>query len=283
MSQYDSGILVVVMERVPTFKVMKTFGLLLLSLVTTAQNTVDDKPVSKGEELQFKLTYGWFTVGRGSFKISDDYVLKDGKECIEINIHGKTAGLAGVFSKVDDRWGAIVDKETFLPHYSYRDLSEGDKDLDEKTYFDYDSMSILVESTSTSNPESNGTKYFELDGSSYFDMMGGLMFARSVDYRSMQKGDTIRLDAFFDEEFYDFKMIYHGIEKTKTKIGKIYCHKVVPIMEKNSVFKGKDPVKFWISADANRLPLKVAAKMNFGKAQVELTSYKNAKSGIDFK
>ncbi len=263
---------------------MKTLALLLFGLIASAQsNIVNEKPVSIGEELQFKLSYGWFTVGRGSFKISDEYVLRDGKECIEINVHGKTAGLAGVFNKVNDRWGAIIDKDTFLPYYSYRDLSEGDNDLDEKSYFDYDSMEVRVESSSISDPESNETKYFDLDGTSYFDMMGGLMYARSIDYNGLSKGDTIRLNAFFDEEFYDFKMIYHGVERTKTKVGKIYCHKIVPIMEENSVFKGEDAVKFWISADTNRLPLKVTAKMNFGKASCELTSYKNVKSGIDFK
>ena len=236
-----------------------------------------------GEELQFKLSYGWFTVGKGTFKISDNYVMRDGKECIEINIHGRTAGMAGIFSKVDDRWGAVIDKNSFLPYYSYRDLSEGKNDLDEKTYFDYDSMKVRVESSSTSDPDIEPTKYFDLEEGPIFDMMGGLMYARSIDYRGLQRGDTIQMDAFFDEEFYDFKMIYHGIEMTKTKVGSIYCHKVVPIMEENSVFKGKDAVKFWISADANRLPLKVAANMNVGKAYCELTSYKNVKSGLDFK
>lgn len=262
---------------------MKTFTLILLGFIASAQSAVvKEKPVSAGEELQFKLSYGWFTVGRGTFKISDDYVMRDGKECIEINVHGRTAGMAGIFSKVDDRWGAVIDKNTFLPYYSYRNLSEGNDDLDEKTYFDYDSMQVRVESSSKSDPDVEPTKYFDLDEGHIFDMMGGLMYARSIDYRGLQKGDTIQLDAFFDEEFYDFKMIYHGIEMTKTKVGKIYCHKVVPIMEENSVFKGGDAVKFWISADANRLPLKVAANMNFGKAYCELTSYKNVKSGIDF-
>lgn len=262
---------------------MKTIAMILLGLVSNAQSlVVKDKPVSTGEELQFRLSYGWFTVGRGTFKISDEYIVKNGKECLEINVHGRTAGLAGVFSKVDDRWGALVDKNTFLPYYSYRDLSEGDHDLDEKVYFDYDSMEVRVESSSESRADSGSTNFYDLEAGNIFDMMGGLMYARSIDYRGLEKGDTIQLDAFFEKEFYDFEMIYHGIEMTKTKVGNIYCHKVVPIMQKNNVFKGQNAVKLWISADANRLPLKVAADMNFGTAYCELTAYKNVKSGIDF-
>ena len=269
------------MESVPTFKVMKTFAFILLGLFTQAQPMMKERPVSKGELLEFKLSYGWFTIGRGSFQISDQPVYRDGKECIEINVAGRTAGLAGVFSKVDDRWGAVIDKKTFLPYYSYRDLSEGDYDLDEKVYFDYDSMKVRVESSTKSEGE-RPAKLFDIEKNNVFDMMGGLMYARSIDYRGLQRGDTVKLDAFFDKKFYDFNMIYHGVEMIKTKVGEIYCHKVVPIMQKNSVFDGENAVTFCVSADANRLPLKVEADMNFGTAYCELTSYKNVKSGIDF-
>ena len=88
---------------------------------------------------------------------------------------------------------------------------------------------------------------------------------------------------FFDNEFYDFEIVYHGIERTKTKVGKVNCYKVIPVMQENSLFKGESAVKFWITADANRLPVKVIAEMNVGKAKCELTSYKNVKTGHDSK
>lgn len=266
----------------PTLKSMKTFALLLFSLVTSAQEILQDKPVSAGEELEFKLSYGWFTIGKGSFKISDQYINKQGKECLEITVEGGTAGFAGVFSRVDDKWGAIIDKDSFLPYYSYRDLSEGNNDLLEKTFFDYDSMQVRVESTSTKDTAPRDPEFFDLEKNNVFDLMGGLMYARSIDYKKLNKGDKIRLDAFFDEKFYDFEMVYHGVEMIKTKVGEINCFKVVPVLEENSVFKGENAVTFWVSADANRLPLKVEADMNFGRAFCELTSYKNVKSGIDF-
>ncbi|SNS76660.1 Protein of unknown function [Ekhidna lutea] len=261
---------------------MKTIALLLLGGLLSNAQVVENKPVSKGEELQFKLSYGWFTIGRGTFQVSNKYIERDGRECIEINVAGKTAGLAGVFSKVDDKWGAVIDKNTFRPYYSYRDLSEGDYELEEEVFFDYDSMNIRFEQTSPTEPRPRPTRFYELEKDNVFDMMGGLMYARSLDYRNMKKGDTIQLDAFFDKKFYDFEMVYHGIEMVNTKVGEINCHKVVPIMEKNSVFVGKDAVTFWVSADANRLPLRVSANMKFGTAYCELTSYKNVKSGIDF-
>lgn len=286
-----NGTLLAMIRDVPTLKIMKTFLLIFIALFTSAQSSNSSnsimkpehaRPVSKGEELYFKLTYGWFTVGRGSFKISEESVSREGKECIKIDVAGKTAGLAGVFSRVDDKWGAIVDKQTFLPYYSFRDISEGDYDLYEKVHYDYNKNEIKVEASSKAEGQPRPTKYFDIDRNNVFDLMGGLMYARSLDYRAMKPGDTIRLNAFFDKEFYDFGMVYQGIELTDTRVGEIYCHKVVPIMQTNKVFKGQDAVTFWVSADANRLPLKVSANMSFGTAYCELTSYKNVKSGIDF-
>ncbi len=256
--------------------------MMLIGMLTQAQPMMKERPVSTGEVLQFKLTYGWFTVGRGSFSISDEVIYRDGRECLKIDIEGRTAGLAGVFSKVDDKWGAVIDKESFKPYYSFRDLSEGDYDLEEEVFFDYDSMRIQFEQASAKEESPRPTKYFDIEKDGVFDMMGGLMHARSIDYRKLEKGDRVSIDAFFDKKFYHFQMVYHGIEMIKSKVGKIYCHKVVPIMEKNSVFVGEDAVTFWVSADANRLPLKVSANMKFGTAHCELTAYKNVKSGIDF-
>ena len=262
---------------------MKLFAFMLISIFSQAQSIMETPPVSKGEELKFKLTYGWFTIGRGTFLVQDKDVERDGRNCMQIDVTGRAAGLAGLFSKFDDSWGAVIDTETFIPYYSYRDLSEGDSDLKEEVVFDYENDQIVFNQSSETDDKTRPTKYYDLAGEQIFDMMGGLMYARSLDYEKLTKGDTIELSAFFDKKFYDFKMVYHGKERVKTKIGKIRCYKVVPIMEKNKIFLGEDSITFWLSADTNRLPLKVKARVKFGTAYCELTSYKNVKSGIDSK
>ena len=260
---------------------MKFLFLLLIGAFSQAQPMMESKPISKGEVLNFKLTYGWFTIGKGSFHINDKEVIEDGNECLRIDVEGKAAGLAGLFKDFNDSWGAIIDKESFLPYYSYRKLKEGDKKLKETVVFDYAQHQIVFDQDFHDKGK-KPTKYYELNGDRIFDMMGGLMYARSIDYNKVQIGDTLRMEAFFDKKFYDFAMVYKGKEIIKTKVGKIRCHKVVPVMEKNKIFIGKDSITFWLSADANRLPLKVAARVKFGTAYCELTSYKNVKSGIDF-
>lgn len=262
---------------------MKFFSFFLLSLLSYSQlPVVDNPPANPGEQLDFKLSYGWFTIGKASMVTNKNYEVIDGDECFKVDIMGKTAGLVGAFSKVNDRWGAIVRKDDYLPYYSYRDLEEGNYRKDEKIYFEYDSMKIRVEDFDVKKGVARPTQYFDIEKDSVFDMIGGLLYARSLDYKNFQKGDTIRMDAYFDKTFYDFEMVFRGIERVKTKVGKINCFKLVPVMPDNKIFRGENAVTFWISADPNRLPLKVEASMFFGTAYCELTSYKNVKSGIDF-
>lgn len=271
------------MKAVPILNIMKTLVLLFIGLVSTAQHrVVDTPPVNKGEQLEFKLGYGWFTIGRAQVKTAPQYQKVDGNDCFKIDITGKTAGLVGAFSKVNDRWGGVVRKEDFRPYYSYRDLEEGNYRKDEKVYFDYDSMKITVEDYDVKADKPRPTTYYDIEEDSVFDLIGGLLYTRSLDYERMKKGDTVTMDAYFDKVFYDFDIVYQGKESVKTKVGKINCYKLVPVMPDNKIFRGENAVTFWVSADPNRLPLKVEAAMFFGTAYCELTSYKNVKSGIDF-
>ena len=239
-------------------------------------------PTNTGETLEFKLSYGWFTVGRASMRTLDQYEVIDGTNHIKLEIQGKTAGFLGAFSKVDDRWGATLREDNFLPIYSYRFLREGSYKKDERVYFERDSMMIRVEEYDVKKKHHRAPKYFEFKQDTLLDMLGGLMWARSIDYKKLNKGDTLALDAFFDKEFFDFKVVYDGVENIKTKVGRINCFKLVPVMPDTKLFRGENSVTLWISADANRLPLMAKAAMFFGTGYCELTSYKNVKSGIDF-
>ncbi len=270
-------------EVILTIRVMKILMLLFIVLVTTAQNRMTaETSANRGEELRFKLNYGWFTIGRAFMTTASFYPKRESQDCYQIDIVGKTAGLIGVFSKVNDKWGAIIRRDDFVPYYSYRNLKEGNYRKNEKVYFEYDLNRIRVEDYDVNGKKPRPTKYFNIKQGNVYDIIGGFMYIRNLDYRSFNKGDTLTMDAYYDQEFYDFEIVFQGVEMIRTKMGRINCYKLVPVMPDNKLFRGKNAVTFWISADVNRLPLKIEASMFFGTAYCELTSYKNVKSGIDF-
>ncbi|MBV6647836.1 MAG: DUF3108 domain-containing protein, partial [Cyclobacteriaceae bacterium] len=246
--------------------------IVLLALVASAvvaatqPNPVESKiketsyPFKEGEKLEFKLNYGWFTVGKATMVTDDRLYRLDEKDCYKVKIRGRAAGLLNVFANVDDEWGALVDTDNLLPMMTYRNIQEGKYELEEKVLYNQDSGKIAVDIYKPRKKERKPTEFYESD-ETVFDMISGLLFMRNYDFNGLQKNDTISLRAFFEDTFYDFRVIYEGQEYVKTKVGKLRSHRMTPIMPQNKIFPGEKPITVWFTADSNRLPVKVKADM----------------------
>ena len=232
-----------------------------------------------GEILEFDLGYGWFTLGKADLRISDGLELYNQVPCHRVEIKGRTSGILGVVTKVDDSWGGIVDAQTGLPLMAYADINEGKYQRKEEISYDYEKEEIRIDMIKkhTARP----TKFYPLEDGLY-DMVSGYLKMRNIDYSSLSVGDTVVFRTFYDETYYDFGVLYEGIEEIKTEVGKLNAHRIVPIIPENDIFTGTNPIVGWISADRNQLPLRIEANMWVGHAYVELTGYKNIKYGPDF-
>ncbi len=233
----------------------------------------------KGEILEYRLRYGWFTVGMAEMKVDDVFHDFQGQECYKIDIKGRTAGLVGIFTHVDDTWGAYIASNSMLPLHAYADIEEGKYTRNERIFFDQKSGDITVEMTKKGEPRP--TKFYDY-GPQIHDLISGYMHLRNVDMHGLMLNDTIRFKAFYDEIFYDFKVVYKGREVIDSDVGELNAHVLVPIIPENDIFPGETPITIWVSADANQLPLKVEADMFFGTAHGELINYKNLRFGPDF-
>ncbi len=260
-----------------------TLSFSVLAAMGHTQVTWSVYPFEQGEYLEYKLNYGWFSIGKASFRLDEVRDSMNCNSCLAIKVEGGSSGFLNVFTTVEDEWGALVRKDDLQPVYTYRDIKEGKYRLEEDIHFDYEEGTITVEQYKAhkSVPQ-RPTRYFEFDTEKgVYDMLGGMMKIRALDLNQFEAGDTIALDAFFEDTFYDFKVAYMGKERVKTKVGKIVSHKLLPIMPENSVFDGKNSLTFWVSADLNQLPVKVTADMFIGKASCEIVGYRNLKYGGD--
>jgi hypothetical protein len=102
------------------------------------------------------------------------------------------------------------------------------------------------------------------------DIVSGFYFLRTMDLKKLKKGDTVTLTGFFDKEIYNLKLIYGGKESVNTKIGTFDTFVFSPIMPKNKLFRGEQPVTVWISDDKNKIPLKIKAKLMVGSLDMEI-------------
>ena len=248
-------------------------GLLLLSSFILHEeptyHTVNHNNFGTGELLNFHVTFGIFSVGEAKMEIKDRTFRVNGRKCYRVDVHGKTTGLVSWVAKVDDIWGAYVDTAALVPHITYRKIRENNYKKDELVKFDHNTDMIEYKVVDKKTGKFKDPLYYKAPDN-VRDMVGGYMYLRTLDLDSFQVGDTIAVNAFFEDTFYDFRIMYQGKEVVKTKMGRINCHKLVPVMPDNKLFDGENSIAVWFSDDQNKIPVRIEASMFIGKAGVEI-------------
>jgi len=263
------------------------FGFFLMSLLSGFVSDKNDifplirnESFTRGEVIKFKMTYGIFTVGKGSATIAPTYYKVNDRHCFKVDVMGKTVGMVSWVSDVDDQWGAYIDTAALVPHQFYRKIREGRYKKDEWTNFDHSNRKIEVKTIDNKTGKFKEPQFYEAPAH-VRDMIGGFLYLRVMDFSKLKIKDTVTISGFFEDEFYKLKIIYQGKETIKIKAGKVRALVFKPVMPKNDLFDGENSITAWFSDDKNRIPLKIDAKMFIGSAGVELIEYSGLKSPLN--
>lgn len=241
---------------------------------------VRNESFARGEVLHFKMTYGIFTVGKGSARIHPDYFRLNRRDCYKVDVYAKTVGMVDWVADVNDQWGAYIDTAALVPHMFYRRIREGRYKKDEQTYFDHEERKIRVKVADKKTGKFK--KPVEYDAPPHVrDMIGGFLYLRTMDLTEMQINDTIVVRGFFEDEFYAMHIVYKGKKAIKTRIGKVRTLVFKPVMPKNKLFDGENSITAYFSDDKNRIPVKIDAEMFIGSAGVELTDYTGLRNPLN--
>jgi hypothetical protein len=267
---------------------MRSLVISLVAILSSAFMFRDDEVVypvlpnssfSKGETLIYHANYGIFTVGECSTVIDPAVYTINNRACYKIDAYGKTGGLVAWITKVRDQWGAYVDTAALVTHVSYRKLKEGDYRRDELVNFDHKERKAEVKVKDQKTGIYGNPKLYDVPN--YVrDLVAGFMYLRVLKMSSLKKGDTISVAGFHEDKAYNLKIIFAGKETIKSKMGKVPCYKLVPIVPDNKLFDGENSVTTWISADKNQIPISIVAKMFIGSFTVELASFKGLRNQL---
>lgn len=242
---------------------------------------INQKSFLPGEIIEYRLNFSIFTVGRGITIVQDRIYNINGRPAYKVDIYGNTSGLVDWITHVEDHWGAYIDTTSLLPHQTYRNIIEGRYRKNEKVFFDHDTGKIEVHELDQETRLFKEPQLFESPAKYIYDMLGGILLLRSIDFDTVQVGDTIKVNAFFQDTFYNFRTVFKKREVIKTRAGKFRALALVPLMPENSIFEeGESSIEFWISDDENKMPLLVRAQMLIGSAGVEITSFRGIRNPI---
>jgi hypothetical protein len=264
---------------------MKNLLVLMMTLVCAGfvQETVDSTKINitfgVGERVDYKMYLWGITVAKGSAQVDKQLYKKNNRSCFKVDAYMETLGMATWISNVNDNWGAYIDSSQVITHESYRNLKEGKYSLNELIKYDHEQDKAFVQVVDKSTGKFSDPREYKTPDN-VRDVVTGFMYLRVIDFTRHKVKDTLMVSGFFEDKAYSFKIIYFGKEVLKTQIGKILCHKLVPIMPDNSLFRGENSVTAWISADKNQIPVKVDAKMFIGSAGTEIVSFRGLKNQV---
>jgi len=242
---------------------MKKAIFLITIFSTLLINAQSNNAYKSGEWLKFNISYsGLIKAGEATLK------LKSNTESYNVKAVGKSTGALKWFFKVEDFYESYFSKETGLPRKFKRKINEGGYTKDLIIKFDQ-----ILKKAKVNNIKKNTIEEFKIKDSVQ-DMLSVFYHLRNnYDIDSIHEEEDFAVNMFFDSENYEFKMKFLGIETINTKFGKIKCIKLRPFVQSGRVFKEKESLTLWISADKNKIPVRIKADLVVGSIRVDLDAF----------
>ncbi len=235
---------------------------------SVAQN---NSSFGEGEWFKFRMSYsGWLKAGNATLSVNETKL--EGRDVYHVTGKGWTSGMIKWFFKVKDRYESYFDIKTLLPYKFIRDIDEGGHTKNLEIKFDQSNNKAYVV-----DKKNNTNKVFDTSPNIQ-DMVSTYYYLRNkLDVNKLKVGDEVRVDMFFDEENYGFKLQYLGEETINTDFGDIETLKFRPYVMAGRVFKEEESLTLWVTKDKNKLPLRIKADLRVGSLRADLEAFKGLK------
>lgn len=220
---------------------------------------INNKAFKAGERARYLVHYGFIDAGYADIEIMNTSPI-NGREMLKIVGKGESQGMVDFFFHVKDRYETVIDKESVFPWLFVRNISEGGYEC-HQTYKFYQHERKVETQKGKVHDVPSGVQ----------DMLSAAFYARTLDITKLKKGDVITVPTFVDDEIFNLKIRYGGIQNVEIKSGTYRCYKFNPVIQTGRLFNAEEDMDVWISADANKLPVLCEAKILVGSVKVELT------------
>jgi hypothetical protein len=260
---------------------MKRLVFLLIFILTTSFKLTTSQPVKEdafgvGEWFQFRIHYGLVNAGYAELEVKE--AVRNNKKVFHAKGRGYTTGMTKLFFKVEDDYQSYFDKVTGNPYQFVRKINEGGYTKNQEGFFNQSNKSVLVK-----DYKKNTEKTFSVPDNVQ-DILSTFYYLRnhpSID--KLKVGESISIDMFFDDETTKFKLKYIGQEDLKTNFGVIPTMIFRPYVQAGRVFKEQESLTVWISADDNKLPIRIKASLAVGSLKADLEKFKGLKHSFTVK
>lgn len=221
----------------------------------------------KTEHLKYVIHYGFIRGGKASLKLRSERY--KGKVVYHLTATGRTVGVTNALYGIKDTYESYVDTASLLPVKAIRNIKEG-------RYKRYNELLFDREKNKVHSKRSGEHDVVE----GVHDILSAFYFARMRLFNSdLVEGQDIKIETYFSDEPFLLQFKFVGYETIKSKIGRIKCYKFVPLVETGRSFKNDDDMHIWISADENKVPVRIKFDLLIGSLRCDLVNFPH--SNID--
>jgi hypothetical protein len=256
------------------------FGLGIVAVLTLGFTTLEayrrvpNASFGPGEHLEYRVHYGFVNAAEANVDVAPTIYKVNERPCYRINVEGRTVGAFSIVKRIRDTWRTYLDTAAILPQKFYVNQQEGDYRKEENITFNHEANTAKAE-------ERSERELFKVPDNVH-DVISGYYFLRTIDFNKLTVGQMITLPTFYDDSVYQTKIRYQGRDVIKTKFGKLNVLRLNPIMPNTGFFKGEEPIKIWVSDDANKVPVKVEVELAVGSLDMDLKRYGGLKQSLKF-
>jgi hypothetical protein len=229
---------------------------LMIGLIPFSVRAQSEIPFAVGEKLTYSAWFNFIQGGTSSLEIIGMEKIS-GIQTYHVRSLTASNPFFDRFYKVRDQMDSWLDGEGYFSHKFSKSLREGRYRKKYEVEFNYQEGKAISASKISKIPSLTN------DGLSMF------YYVRTLDLRL---GDTIAINCFDNDSLRPFIIKVEKIEMVETPLGEIKCFVLAPDSDTRKLFKQKNQVVIYLSADTRRIPVMISSDARFGSLVLKLES-----------
>ena len=228
-----------------------------------------------GESLTFSVKYGVVSAGEVTMSArSDTY---QNNPVWHLQTTARTYPFFDSVFKVRDNIESWWDKQTLLPHKFLKKLQEGSYQQHRIHLYDQKNKTTTFQKWSFREAK---WKTEELPLT--VPTQDALSVIYSIRNMTLTPGRSVKVNVTTDGRSVSTDVIVHRREKISSIFGMINCVVVEPRLKGEAMFNQKGNMRFWLSDDKYKIPIKMESDVTIGTFVIKLTNAKNVPYEIKY-
>ncbi|MGM0441610.1 MAG: DUF3108 domain-containing protein [Elusimicrobiota bacterium] len=235
------------MHRKKIIRTVLVFVIVLSSVSLPSRADVSAWEV--GEKLTFAIKWNFITCGEATMEVNDLFEL-GGRQTYRVVSRARSARFFDPFYKIRDEIQTFIDKENLHSVRYEKKQREGSYKADITIIYDH-KREVAYE---------DGEKFEIVEGIQ--DELSSLYYLRT---KELAVGKEFEFSVGTSKKTWPLKVEVVKKETVKVPAGKFETFLVVPhIIEEGGIFKAEGKLRIWITADEQKKPVLMKAKVPFG-------------------